>query len=1165
VVCSECGTAQTGSRKFCGGCGARLHARCPSCGATSPAADRFCGDCGTALPRLDAAGSAARGEGVPEATERRVVSVLFVDLVGFTAYAESRDAEDVRAMLSRYFEAAAEAVARHGGMVEKFIGDAVMAVWGTPVAHEDDAERAVRSALDIVDRVAALGASIGEPLQARAGVATGEAVASLDAIDQGLVAGDLVNTAARLQSAADPGCVLVGERAYRSSADAIEYAAAGPLKLKGKAAEVAVWRALRVTAEPGGGHRGTAPVTPFVGREEDLRHVTELLHATGRDQRSRLVHVTGVAGVGKSRLVRELLTHVDGLTEPIPWYQGRCPSYGDGISFWAVAEMVRARAGIADTDQEEESRDKLGTCLLELVPEHDERAWLQVRLEHLLGLGPVPSGGRDELFAAWRRFFELVSSRGTTVLVVEDLHNADAGLLDFVESLLEWSRSCPVLVVTLARPELVERRPTWGVGVRRATTVHVAPMGEPDMTAMLTGLVDGLGVDAVQSLVRCAEGVPLYAVETVRMLVDRGVLEHVDERFRTVDGAALALGDLHVPETLHALVAARLDALPEAERRLVQDASVTGHSFTGDAVSAVVGRGREDVEPSLRALVRKEVLDLDADPRSPERGQYRFVQSVVREVAYSTLSKRSRRAKHLACARWFETLGDEDLAGVVASHYLDAYQADPSATDAPDIAERSRVWNRRAAERALALGSPQQAYAYARRALELETDAHARAELHVAAGRARRIYAGEREAWSDLSTAIELYRELGDLAGEARAYAEAARLDAGFEGNATLETRVPELVALIEHDHPREAGLLVASLSDRHNVLGRREEALATSERALLLAQTVYDDELLMRAAAARAWAVSAVGRQFEARLLWDAAAALARRDGSSSVLAPMLMQEATSVAADDPMAAIDIAVESMACAEKAGNRFVVEMNANNLVEAFLDTGQWGRAQELMDSRAGSGGIDPTVDIAARFGAEQLRAHRGDPEGALVALQEIATRWTVVPTQVQVQTWFLRLRGLARFLGGDAPGALEDAREGIRLDPLGANAAGNLWLATQAASALRDAAVLADLHASSRGLRGGWVENVRSCTAANRDALLAGTGPDADAALSALHQALETWLELGLGLDHALEVLAATHVLADVELPADHVARARALLVDLDAVSLLRRYDEAGL
>ena len=1166
--CARCGAANEAGRKFCRECGERLAVVCPSCGGANLPVDKFCGDCGTPLASVAAvtstpAAAGTRAGDAADATERRLVSVLFVDLVGFTTYSEGRDAEDVRAMLSRYFDLSTEAVVRHGGTVEKFIGDAVMAVWGTPVAHEDDAERAVRSALEIVDRVEVLGLEIGVALKARGGVLTGEAVALLGAIDQGFVTGDLVNTASRLQSAAEPGQVLVGERTYRSTSEAIAYEAVAPLTLKGKTETVAAWRVLRVLGERGGTGRGNAPEPPFVGRDEPLRLVKELLHATGREKRPRLVHVSGVAGIGKSRLVWELLKYVDGLSDDVFWHQGRCPSYGDGVSFWALAEMVRSRARILETDDELVARDKLRGCLVDRVPDPDERQWLEPRLAHLLGLDAAPPGGRDDLFGAWRRFFECIAEGGTVVLVVEELHWADPGLMDFLESLLEWSRNSPILVLTLARPELTDKRPSWGIGVRNASAVHLDPLTDDEMAAMLTGFVVGLPTPAVDELVRRAEGVPLYGVETVRMLVDRGVLEQEGQRYRVVGDAGDALRGLDVPETLHALVAARLDALPEAERWLVQDASVTGFSFTLQTVSAVAGREPEDVEPSLRSLVRKEVLDQDVDPRSPERGQYRFVQSVIREVAYSTLSKSARRTKHLACARRFASFGEDELAGVVASHYLDAYRADPSASDAAEIAAQAREWVSRAAERALTLGSPQQALAFSTQALELTSDARERAEIHLAAVKAGRAIAADDSVWPDVEAGARLYRSLGDLVGEAEVLIEGGRIDSP-DHNDELETRMTEVIDELGDTEPARRARMLAALADRCNVTGRRELAVARAERAIVIAQGLEDDDVLREAAGAYAWALGSVGRQFEGRLLWDGVIDLARRGGSSSALARNLLQLSTVLFQDDPIAGIAAAVEATTHLEKTGARWALVTNLANLTEVCIDTGRWEQADDAL-ARLDALAVTDRENIASMtLGAAELRAHRGDTTGALASLagMSLLDDDTVV---LPMKTWFLRIRGLIHQLDGDPTAALADAQTSLQLEPLGSNASSSFWLGVQASCSLRDAAALRELLDGARAFRGRWVETTRRLGAAALVALESATdGPDGGAPRG-LREALRGWVEVGIPLDHAIAVLCVASIAGPGGVPDDHGVRARAYIDERGAVSLQRRFDAVGL
>ncbi len=524
MVCSNCGTENEAGRKFCSECAARLAAVCPACGTPNPASAKFCGECATPLGAGGApSASAASRPGVPAAiappvAERRLVSVLFADLVGFTTLAEGRDAEDTRDLLSRYFDLARDVIGRYGGTVEKFIGDAVMAVWGAPTAHEDDAERAVRAGLELVDAVRSLGPSI----QARAGVLTGEAAVTIGATNQGMVAGDLVNTASRLQSVAPPGAVLVGEATQRASSRAIDFEAAGEQALKGKAAPVPAWRAVRVVAEVGGRGRSDVLEGPFVGRDDELRLLKDLFHATGRENRTRLVSVIGPGGIGKTRLAWEFLKYVDGLVDPAWWHDGRSPAYGDGISFWALGEMVRARCHLVETDDEPTTRAKVTETLTTHVPDSEERRWIEPALLALLG---IESGiGSEQLFGAWRSFFERLAATAPVVMVFEDFHHADSGLLDFVDHLLEWSRNVPIYVVTLARPELLEKRPDWGAGKRNFTSLYLEPLPEPAMRLLLAGLVPGLPEPAVRAIVARADGVPLYAVETVRMLLADGRL-----------------------------------------------------------------------------------------------------------------------------------------------------------------------------------------------------------------------------------------------------------------------------------------------------------------------------------------------------------------------------------------------------------------------------------------------------------------------------------------------------------------------------------------------------------------------------------------------------------------------------------------------------------------
>ena len=739
INCPSCETENRGGRRFCRNCGGPLALPCATCGTINEPDDRFCGGCGSPLAGGEGVGGAtdmAAGQPTGAATpvaERRLVSVLFADLVGFTGFSDQRDPEQVRDMLARYFETCRERIERYGGTVEKFIGDAVMAVWGTPVAHEDDAERAVRAALELVDAVAALGADVGDdapPLRVRAAVVTGEAAVTLGAVGQGMVAGDLVNTASRLQAAAAPGQVLVGEGTERAASSAIVFEAVPDHGLRGKASPVPAWQAVRIVAGRKGVGRSAQLEPPFVGRDDEFRLLKDLLHSTAREQRARLVSITGVAGIGKSRIAWELEKYIDGLVETIYWHQGRSPAYGEGVTFWALGEMVRQRARIAESDGPDESRAKLRATLEDYADDVEERAWMEGRLAALLGLEPTPPGERDELFAAWRRLFERISERGTVALVFEELQWADDGLLDFIEALLEWSRARPILVLTLARPELLDRRPSWGAGQRSFTSIHLEPLDAGSMELLLVGLVPGIPPELIRLVAERAEGVPLFAVELVRMLLDQGRIVQRDGRYH-LTGEVSADDLATLPGSLHALIGARLDGLGADERSLLQGAAVLGQSFTVDALAHLAGRPSDSVETVLRALTRKELLVLDSDPRSPERGQYRFVQSLIREVAYGRLSRKDRASQHQLVAHYFENLGDQELAGAVASHYLQAHEAASGTSAAEELAEHAIRALGAAAERAVALHNHRQAFTFLNDAITILGDDERRIE-HMA-------------------------------------------------------------------------------------------------------------------------------------------------------------------------------------------------------------------------------------------------------------------------------------------------------------------------------------------------------------------------------------------------------------------------------------------------
>ncbi|MEK6275814.1 MAG: adenylate/guanylate cyclase domain-containing protein [Actinomycetota bacterium] len=770
--------------------------------------------------------------------ERRLVSVLFADLVGFTTASEGRDAEDTREVLTRYFDSSRQIVERYGGTVEKFIGDAVMAVWGAPVAQEDDAERAVRAALDLVSGVSVLGQEVGAPeLRARAGVLTGEAAVSIGAEGQGMVAGDLVNTASRVQSAAEPGIVLVGEATKRASEAAIVYEDAGSHELKGKTESVQLWRASRVVGSRRGEGRSRGLEAPFVGRDREFRLVKDLFHSTADDRRASLVAVVGVAGIGKSRLAWEFEKYVDGLVENVWWHRGRCLSYGDGVAYWALAEMVRMRARIAEDDPPDEALAKLHAAIEEHVPDADEREWVEPRLQHVLGLTDRVAPDREDLHSAWRLFFERMAETGPVVLLFEDLHWADAALLDFVEYLLDWSRSHPLYVLTLSRPELGERHPTFGTRVRNSSALTLEPLDDAAMDSLLQGLVPGLPEELRVTIRDRADGIPLYAVETVRMLLDRGLLERDGDAFR-VSGSVDAL---EVPETLHALIAARLDGLEPPERRVLEDAAVLGKTFTQGGLAAVSGTAEAELEPILAALVRKELLTLQTDPRSPERGQYGFLQALVQRVAYETLARRDRKARHLAAAGFLEReagLDSDEIAEVIAAHYLDAHAADPEADDADAVKAQAREWLCRAGERAAALAAPEDARRAFDRAAGLADTEDEHARLLERAGEMALAANDSAAAEEALRDARARFEGAGLPHDAARATAQLSLALWGLgRGEEALDLLEPALALLAQDEPNQNVAQLAAEAGRIHHFQGNDETATERIEFALEIAE----------------------------------------------------------------------------------------------------------------------------------------------------------------------------------------------------------------------------------------------------------------------------------------------------------------------------------------
>ncbi len=867
--CRVCGAENREDRKFCRECGSSLAPACPNCGADNDPGDKFCGTCGHQL-------AAAPPPPAPQSdlttAEKRFVSVLFADLVGYTTYAEQRDSEDVRDMLTVYFERSREIVERFGGTIDKFIGDAVMGVWGAAGAREDDAERAVRAALELVDMVAALGAELNHPeLILRAGVNSGSAIVGPGGNDQGMVVGDLVNTAARLQSMADPGTVFAGSTTQSVTNHAIHYEPIGEREVKGKTEAVAAWKALRIAGRVGGRPESELRHPPFVGREREMRLLKDELATVELEQRTRLVSIIGEGGIGKTRLAEEFKNHVDGFTDDVYWHQGRSPSYGDGVAFWALGEMVRRRAGIAEGEDPARARTRLRTCVAEFVLSEEDRRWIEPRLEGLLGLAEMPPGRREELFSALRSFFQHIALRGTTVLVFEDMHWADTGLIDFITELVERSSNSPILVITLARPDLLERFPTWGSQHRNSLALRLSPLTDDNMRQMIAEHLPGVEADVISRIVERSAGFPLYAVEMVRMLTAAGDLEKTAGEW-VFHGEA---DHLALPESLQAVIGARLDRLDPAQRSLLQDGSVLGQTFTVAALAALRETAGDDLEQLLRGLVQLEILGVEDDPRSPERGRHGFVQSLIREVAYQRLNRNDRRDKHIAAAAYFESLHDPELAGVVAGHYMGAYNASPEGAGRHELASRALRGLTDAAARAAQLGSHLQAMDLLDHAIALSTSDDEIALCRLRAAESAGSQSAVERGIAYIEGAWDHFVSTGNVEGQRKAATtHSAILNSHYRSDDALGVIKPVYETLETIEDP--VAIRVAAEAARSFSLNYDPEAVTAVDRLLPGAAALALDEISLEALVTKGTALSWQHRGTEAKALLRGAAVVA-------------------------------------------------------------------------------------------------------------------------------------------------------------------------------------------------------------------------------------------------------------------------------------------------
>jgi class 3 adenylate cyclase len=930
---------------------------CPSCGRENADDARFCSACGAPL--------AAEAE--PGREERKVVTVLFADLVGFTSRAEQMDPEDVRAVLAPYHSRLRSELESHGGTVEKFIGDAVMALFGAPASHEDDPERAVRAALAIRDWAREEG-----DLELRIAVTTGEALIHLSARPnegEGMASGDVVNTAARLQAAAPVNGILVDETTYRATEPVIAYEKHDSVSAKGKAEPVAVWKPVEARARFGA--EVAAPETPLIGREQERELLASALNRARTERTVQLVTLVGVPGIGKSRLVAELFQMIVESPELITWRQGRSLPYGDGVTYWALGEMVKNQAGILETDTAEQAAQKLHAEVARLFADDAEARSVEARLRLLVGIESTTEQAEDkraESFYAWRRFFEELADKRPAVLVFEDLHWADDDLLDFVDHLVDWAVDVPLLCICTARPELLDRRPAWGGGKPSASTISISPLSDEETARLLGVLLERAVLPAEQqaALLARAGGNPLYAEQFARMLAERGDAD-----------------ELPLPETVQGIIAARLDGLEPDEKALLQDAAVIGKVFWAGALAQMDGRDRPAVEESLHALARKEFVRRQRRPSVEGESEYGFLHLLVRDVAYGQIPKAARSEKHRRVAEWMASLGRaEDHSEMLAHHYLEALEYARAAGGVDRaLEEAARHALRGAGDRALGLNAFAAAARYYSGALELWPPGDPdRGQLLFHLGAAR--YRADQSGVPELEEARDVLLHLGDR--ETAAEAEAL---ASWLGTNSQESRVrlENALALVSDRPPSRSKAFVlsrlayraASLQDRGWEQYARD-ALAMAESLGLedLHAHVLRTIGTARGQAGEPGGVEAMGQAIDAADAIDSLESVGARINLAA-----LHQDRGEL-----KRAFQVQARARRDAERFGAREDVRHLTAELAYECYWSGRWDEGSEVADAflaEVESGAPHPNGEIGCRYAQAHIRLARDDVAGAL--------------------------------------------------------------------------------------------------------------------------------------------------------------------------------------
>lgn len=944
--CSSCSSPLAAGARFCAQCGLPAALTCTNCDAELNPGDKFCASCG--VPTEAAAHSGddafpARALPSDEATSteaRKVISVLFADLVGFTEATEQSDPEDVRARLTAYHRRFREDIERHGGRVEKLLGDGVFAVFGAPHAHEDDPERAVRSALRAQQSVAELNEQRPElALSVRIAVTTGEAIVQLDDtnVDREGIVGDVVNTASRLQGVAPPGGVVVDERTYWATKAVIGYDGLDPVTVKGKANPIPIWLATAAKARLGVALEDRM-TTSFIGRAHELSLLVDAFDRTVSERRAQVATISGEPGVGKSRLVAELGKVLDDRPDVVMWRQGRCLPYGEGIAYNALSEVVKAQAGILQAESPAAARLKLEAAVDNAVGTA-EAAWVSRTLEALIGLEEDEVALQpEEAAAGWRRFIGALTDTGPLVLVIEDLHWADDGLLAFLNDLPNWGFDLPLLLVCTSRPEIYSERPEWGTTTRNAIDVGLTPLGEDDIAGLLDELVDtsGLSAEGHSELIARCGGNPLYAIEYAS-LVREG-------------------GDLTPPDSVQALIAARLDLLDADTRLLLQAAAVIGRVFWAQALMYMLSHDSDATDAAIRELRSRELAWPVRIPSMSGQSEFMFRHVLVRDVAYGQIPRADRARLHENVARWMEALSVENLAetaGQLAHHYGEAHELRGQlGEERPDLAEQAFRFTLLAAEQAANLDS-QAALQLYQQAADKAPDKRSRAETLVALARTQHDSAGSLgDSIANCTEAATLFEELGDAENQALALAQRSRSYwLGNDGSSAGADRGRALELIEGLPASKPVAQVVRMVATARTIEGTDpDRAIELAMRALDMTRQVGSPTDLAMALRVAGDAVSIKdvegARLFQAEALEIAV----ENDFTREEIYIRNNMHAHLIWIDGPLATLDLIEKGIKLARQRGFENAEVFLSTSRIENLLASGRWAEALGEFDA-----------------------------------------------------------------------------------------------------------------------------------------------------------------------------------------------------------------------